>query len=333
MKFRLPRWQKTRLLGLVSIPYIVSLVAILILPNLKTEVQVSDEIGVAEGAETIEGLRLDNDSLLMFIQIVNFNPTQGTAELKALPWPTGDEARRLTSSVFVDRDLEILIDRLDVREKLVISKGSQIGAIPFTVDVLSLRNEGRANDFFYPFDRYEADNYIFVRQRGTDGEWEPIAAIEDFYLWSPLPGFDVTFERTIFNWDAQDRSEMTRKFSAQAIIEERKKGDISYFASISRSKASFIITLLITVFCMTCSIALFAILTRIIQRRRPPSTQVLVWAAATTLGEIQLRSLLPGNPRIGIAFDLLIIFPSLFLSIVVVAVTSFLWIKREDYVS
>jgi hypothetical protein len=328
MKF----FHRKQLVLLVVTPYLIALTFLLLFPNLKTGITVDDNIGVTEGLTSVGDFEFNNDSIILYVQFTDFDPNRGTAEMKILPWPSGNATTGLSSSAFFDRDLQFIVDRLDVKGPSEFKANTQIGAIPYLADVLSLRNGERANDFFYPFDKYELDNYVFVSER-IQNEWVPIPAMEEFYIWSPLPGFDVNFERTILDWDRQPKEQINEKVAASEIIQERKEGSVSYFAQISRSKASFIITLLITIFCLTCSAALVAITREIVLRRRPPSTQVLVWASATALGEIQLRNLLPGNPRIGIAFDLLIVFPSLIMSICVVAITSWFWMKREDYVN
>ena len=42
---------------------------------------------------------------------------------------------------------------------------------------------------------------------------------------------------------------------------------------------------------------------KVFQKRRPPSLEGLVWAAATVLEMVNVRDLLPGRPLIGIMLD------------------------------
>jgi hypothetical protein len=70
---------------------------------------------------------------------------------------------------------------------------------------------------------------------------------------------------------------------------------------------------------------------QIMKRDRPPSMQVLVWAAANSLGLIQIRDLLPGKPRIGIAFDIYVYFPALTGTLISTVALFVLWTRREDW--
>jgi hypothetical protein len=74
------------------------------------------------------------------------------------------------------------------------------------------------------------------------------------------------------------------------------------------------------------------IVTKIWSGKRPPSMQALVWSAASFLGTLQLRQVLPGNPRIGIAMDFIFFFPALFVGLISSVLLTSLWIKRDDWI-
>jgi hypothetical protein len=59
--------------------------------------------------------------------------------------------------------------------------------------------------------------------------------------------------------------------------------------------------------------------------------QALVWSAASVLGTIQLRDILPGNPRIGISMDFLFFFPSLLIGLISSLLITGIWISRDDW--
>ena len=65
-------------------------------------------------------------------------------------------------------------------------------------------------------------------------------------------------------------------------------------------------------------------------RKKLPSIQALVWSAATVLGTIELRDILPGRPRIGIAMDFMFFFPTLLISLISSLMITSMWIKGED---
>ena len=66
-------------------------------------------------------------------------------------------------------------------------------------------------------------------------------------------------------------------------------------------------------------------------RKRPPTIFMLVYSAATALGVVQLREILPGRPRIGIAMDFIIVFPTLLISLISSLMITSIWIKYDDW--
>ena len=66
----------------------------------------------------------------------------------------------LAAPHFFDQDFQIVMDQLDPTEVLEFLEGSQVGAIPLTVDVFSVSDDTKANDFFCLFDNCEIDTQI-----------------------------------------------------------------------------------------------------------------------------------------------------------------------------
>jgi len=321
------------LIAAVLLPYGAAVALGLLTSMSSVEVAVTDEIGTIpefesdDAAKDFYGLNLLADSVVLYIQMTEFDPELSRAKFVVFPWPGGDLASRLVSSVDLNIDMRVILDSLDDPEPKIYESGDRVGAINVVSDVLSLRDKRRANDFMYPFDSYELDMYAFVDVKETkDSEWLMIPTIEDFYI-TPLSNFAVKYERTIFDWENLDD-----KPTISEIIDERKEGSTSFFVKFGRSRATYAISLLVAIFCIICSVALVWITLEVLRTNRPPSTQILIWAAATVLAEIQLRELLPGNPRIGIGFDFFILFPSLVIAVLVVLVQSGSWIRRSDFI-
>ena len=109
------------------------------------------------------------------------------------------------------------------------------------------------------------------------------------------------------------------------------KGLISFESTFSRSVAVKMIATLIGIFCVMSTITLAWITKNIWSRKRPPSIQTLVWSAATALGVVQLRDILPGRPRIGIAMDFIFFFPTLLISLISSLMITSIWIKHDDW--
>jgi hypothetical protein len=197
------------------------------------------------------------------------------------------------------------------------------------MDVLSIGHEDRANDSIYPFDEYVLDTYasteISSDPSRKEQEFIPVKTFDFFYT-NPLPGFEVIYQRKSA-WN----NELLGIHNRTTIESERTQGLISFTATYKRSSAVKAIAIFVATFFLIGAMSLTWIAARIWSKRRPPSMQALVWAAATALGIIQLREILPGHPRIGIALDLIFFFPTLLVSLIATMFITVSWLRRDDF--
>ena len=270
------------------------------------------------------------ESVAVYVQMLSFDPETERAEMAYYPWPTDDLAKQFSSSVLTERDLRFFVDSQNT-ELTEFAAGDQVGGVYATVDVLSTDYPDLASDSLYPFDAYVLDSFARVETR-RDGETEysPIQTFDYFYS-SPVPGFDVTYERlgafdSGYASDAQSRD-------LEVIDLERFEGKISFYAFIERSFAVKAIAIFIYSFILIATLALVWVASQMTLGKRPASMEALIWAAASMLGILELRALAPGDPRIGVFADLIIFFPSLILSLASVAVITYLWNTRKDFES
>lgn len=291
------------------------------------DVSVEDEFGAINPADRDS----DIDSVNLLFQAVSFDPEAQTAKFKIFPWPTPELASTYSSSaVLKEFPIQVWIDGISGENFIVYDSFSSVGVITQDFDVLSNGREGAANDARYPFDSYVLDTFAWVEiDNSPDNNKDDFEEINtfDFFYTTPIPGFHVSYKRTA-NYEDDQVSDI---YAKGGIESQRERGLISFEAKFTRSTAVKTISIIIGIFCVISALTLTWITAGIWFRRRPPSMQALVWSAASVLGTIQLRDILPGNPRIGISMDFLFFFPSLLIGLISSLLITGLWIRRDDW--
>lgn len=275
-------------------------------------------------------LDFDSEAVAVYVQMLSFDPENQRAEMAYYPWPTDDLAKQFSSSVLTNKDIRFFVDSQNT-SLTEFEAGDQVGGVEATVDVLSTNYSERASDSLYPFDFYVMDSFARVETReSATSEYEPVQTFDYFYT-SPVPGFDVTYERLGAFETGLPADPSSRDL--EVIDAERFDGKISFYAFIERSFAVKAIAVFIYSFILIASLALVWVASQMTMGKRPASMEALIWAAASMLGILELRALAPGDPRIGVYADLVIFFPSLILSLASVAVITYLWNTRKDFES
>jgi hypothetical protein len=269
----------------------------------------------------------DKEAVAIYVQMLGFNPETERADMAYYPWPTDDLSDQFSSSVLSNVDLRFFVDSQNA-ELTEFLAGEQVGGVETTVDVLSTDFPDFASDSLYPFDRYVMDSYARIETRPSDlQDYETIQTFDYFYT-SPVPGFDVTYQRlAAFETALPSEPDSQDPFRIAA---ERADGKISFYAFIERSFAVKAIAVFIYSFILIATLALVWVTSQMALGKRPASMESLIWAAASMLGILELRNLAPGSPRIGILADLVIFFPSLILSLASVAGITYLWNTRRN---
>lgn len=269
----------------------------------------------------------------VFYQITGFDAERQVANVTTYVWPSPDIATPYSSSTISDIDLSVFVDEVGGDGIYNFSAGQPIAGIETKVDATNPYNLGRSIDSYYPFDKYSLTLYTQVSEvvEGEDGpELISMPAFEDSYT-TAVPGYQVRLakedDESFFAADPRpDDYPLVEK-----AIEQRMGGLVMTTAIISRNFAVKIIAMLVAIFCFIIALSLCFMTLQIVQRDRPPSMQVLIWAAANSLGLIQVRDLLPGKPRIGITFDIVVYFPALTATLISTVALFVLWSYREDW--
>jgi hypothetical protein len=284
----------------------------------------SSGVTVAEsGLEGESSAFFDSNASVFYIQTLSFDPEAKRAKVAFYPWPTEDLGVQYSSSVVGNESFRVFVDGQNAGTRL-FGPGEAIGSIESNLDVVSRNDPELANDGLYPFDSYEMEGYASVEiRRSGDATWTPIQSFDYFYN-TPLPGFTITYTRlSAFNNPVGTSG---YALSPELIEIERSNGQISFLAKLERSFTVQATAIFIYAFSVISAIVLALVSWRLLTLKKRPPLSVLIWAAAAVLGLLQLRSMAPGNPRIGIAADIFFFFPSLFLILASMVAAASLWI-------
>lgn len=269
----------------------------------------------------------------VFYQLTGFDSERQMANVTTYIWPSLDIATPFSSSTVADIDLSLFIDEVGGQGFYEFNAGQPIAGIETKIDATNPYSLQRSIDSYYPFDSYSLTLYTQVNERieTLDGfDVVPLPTFEDTYS-TAVPGFQVrlTKEHDESFFSGEPRAE-DFPFVEKA-IEQRVNGLVMTTAIISRNFSVKIIAVLVALYCLIIALSLGFMTLQILQRDRPPSMQVLIWAAANALGLIQVRDLLPGKPRIGITFDIVVYFPSLTATLMSTVALFIIWSYREDW--
>lgn len=289
---------------------------------LNSEAKVVDSVGLVLPDE----IGHDKDSVQIWYQAISFEPETQKAQFAVYPWPSDEMSIAFSSSTISKDEFDLFLDQMYGNGIYSYKEGSVAGAIQATFDVLSFYGKSRPHDALYPFDTYVLDTYAKVSEPEVEIDKPGRRAFEFFYL-NTVEGFDVSYTR-FAGWE-HDQSKVM--YDREPILEERERGEIAFLAEFKRTVAvKFSVLLLATVILLNAFSLIWTTI-GVAARRRPPSMQALVWSAASVLGTIQMRDLFPGRPRLGIAFDYLVFFPSLLACMMVALILTLTWSRRSDF--
>jgi hypothetical protein len=287
------------------------------------DTRVVDQIGEVE-ADQVER---DTKAINVWFQAVSFDPETQKARFNIYPWPSDDlVSASFASSTVTNRAFVLFVDELDGQGVYEFRENQVVGSIASELDVLSYVHQERARDSYYPFDRYVLDTYVDVALLAEDGAQEPIRTFDFFYT-NSVSGFQISYQR-VAAFDSDLNDDMYR---LDQVIRERDAGKISFLATFERSFAVKLTVIVLCLLILLTALMLVWIAGQVMSKTRPPSMQALIWSAASVLATIQLRDLYPGKPRLGIAVDYFIFFPSMLASMLVGVVLTASWTMRSDY--
>jgi len=278
--------------------------------------------------------KFKNDGCIdAYVQILSFNPETKYMDGRLFIYPSEKYAYTFGSSVQVLTDLDIYLDAAKVsagplNEDLYFRDGEFLRAIDFTIDVTNLEWETRFTDDSYPFDRYSADitgAIIVVKDPGKtesiDDDTRINIPINVHEYSGVLPNWKLTYD---YDYKVDKKSTFTKNYNYQ------KDGVFYTVFKIERSQLTVLIVGLLGIIFIGGALSMLFLLRSILLSHKPSSLTGLVWAGSTAFTMIQTRTLMPGNPRLGVRFDLIIFYPSLAICFISALFMLHLWLKSED---
>lgn len=263
----------------------------------------------------------------IFIQVADFDAELQKARIIAFLVPPSDIADSYSSSFIAKKPFQFFIDNADEKSIYEFKEGDTQGGVDVSIDVNNPLGLSRAGDVWYPFDQYSFEvvaRLDSIEYKANEKILTPIPLNEYEYS-NGEQDFDLLYARC-------SGSPENPCSDLDQIEEERIGGQITTIITISRNTSSRLFAILVSVFFFVSSFSLATMAMLVSLRKRPPSVSALTWSAASLLGLMELRTLFPGKPRIGIAIDLLSFFPCLIVSAVATLALVYMWSTRRDYV-
>jgi len=263
----------------------------------------------------------------LFVQVADFDAELQKAKIIAFLVPPSEFADSYSSSFVTKKPFQFFIDNADKKTVYRLFEGETLGGVEALVDVNNPLDLSRAGDVWYPFDRYSFEVVAKLDSITTENGIEKIMPIplNEYEYSNGEQDFDLGYSRCSSDLESPCRN-------LETIKNDRENGQTTTIITISRNVSSQLFAILVSIFFFVTSFSLAAMALLVSMRRRPPSVSALTWSAASLLGLMELRTLFPGKPRIGIAIDLLSFFPSLIVTAASTLALVYMWSTRDDYV-
>ena len=272
----------------------------------------------------------DEEKIGIYVQLLDFNSSSQT--LKARIWlrPPEKYAYSLDSSVQVLYDTAIDISASTINYNSEGNVGywaanQYLRAIDVELDADNSQVKSLYNDKWFPFDRYSValtgQIRFLVSGSGTESTKDDV--------WESLPIGIQPYTASLSGWSAEYKLD---SFAGETV--ESTFSDGQYFTSdiiLERTALNKVLLLLLGLIFLSGGFSMLFLFRSIFLAHRPPSLSGLIWAGSTAFTMISTRTIIPGDPRIGVKFDLFIFYPSLVMCFISAGSMFYLWISKETW--
>ena len=291
----------------------------------------------------IESINEESDEQILlytYLQLMEFDATDGVAIMRIFPFPNSSWGDSGVSSFEPDRTFYIDVDSVGARPIGEDSGNCSsfnadyiYGACDYTLDVPSYQGEGvnlKAIEA-YPFDRY-------LINLSMDAEIGEGLAYEGEKNWNDLAIRPIEYTGRIgdfrASWRLVDGYGGDEFGTVDSALSSLNQGALSVNVALSRSVSTVFIVVILMLFTIVAACMLGVMAWSVYVGHRPPTLGSLVWGAATIFTMLQSRQeVFPSSPPIGVAMDLWFFFPALFASLLSTTALFALWIRRSDWVA
>jgi len=272
----------------------------------------------------------DQDKIGIYVQLLDFNSSSQT--LKARIWlrPPEKYAYSLDSSVQVIYDTAVDISASTVNYNSDGNVGywqanQYLRAIDVELDADNSQVKSLYNDKWFPFDKYSValtgQIRFLVKGANTDSVKDDV--------WESLPIGIQPYTASLSGWSAEYKLD---SFAGETV--ESTFSDGQYFTSdiiLERTTLNKVLLLLLGLIFLSGGFSMLMLFRSIFLAHRPPSLSGLIWAGSTAFTMISTRTIIPGDPRIGVKFDLFVFYPSLVMCFISAGAMFYLWISKETW--
>ena len=281
-------------------------------------------------SESLWAQTSDQDKIGIYVQLLDFNSSSQT--LKARIWlrPPEKYAYSLDSSVQVIYDTAVDISASTINYNSDGNVGywqanQYLRAIDVELDADNSQVTSLYNDKWFPFDKYSVALTGQIRFLVKGGNTDSVK--DD--VWESLPIGIQPYTASLSGWSAEYKLD---SFAGETVESSFKDGQ--YFTSdiiLERTTLNKVLLLLLGLIFLSGGFSMLMLFRSIFLAPRPPSLSGLIWAGSTAFTMISTRTIIPGDPRIGVKFDLFVFYPSLVMCFISAGAMFYLWISKETW--
>ena len=272
----------------------------------------------------------DEDKISVNLQLKEFDAASQTLKARVWIYPPEKYAASLGSSVYLKYDTSIGIDAASVDFRDDSNQGyweesQYLRAIDIELDVDRSLSNDRESDNWFPFDRYSIpfSGSVQFWLKGNDTNELTDDVVES------LPIEVNSYTANLSGWSSVIEMGAYEGYTVESQIREGQ-----YFLAnivLERTSLNKILTILLGLIFFGGGLSMLFLFRSILMNHRPPTLSGLIWAGSTAFTMIQTRTVIPGEPRIGVKFDLLIFYPSLVMCFISGGLMFHYWITKETW--
>ena len=199
------------------------------------------------------------------------------------------------------------------------------------------------NNFWFPFDSYgfslnlQATLRPLIDIAGQQFNYDGPLGVMPINLF-PNQGVIAAsqlFRHQVGDWEIRSKPTAYLELDGSATFEDVAEswevglGSVHYHAR--RPFSVKVLTAVFGLVYLASAVALIVVVRQIACGSRPPTGNMLVWAAALIFASVSLRQGLPGDIPVGVLFDWVFLFPILLVSIASTLYLAVKWVQRADY--
>jgi hypothetical protein len=224
-------------------------------------------------------------------------------------YPSGEFGGSVSNGGWTSKSLELTYEGQNLTSWQMLSN-TLIGARSLSIPLKDLNNLKN-----YPFDSYSIN---WSARLENDVSGDPVPTFKSASI-RGVPGYSISIK------DLTDKNDVV----APRII--NFAGITNLLIEFSRSGTHIFLALLLALIMIIGALSAVLMSLSIFKQHRPPSLSALGWLATFLFALVEMRANLPGEPPLGINFDLIVTFPLILIVMILIVLNAVLWMRREDW--